>query len=79
MIPFGNIMNATPITDTATLGARVRGLRKTQGLTQEELGLAAGTGRRFIGELERGKPTCRVGEVLRVLAALGARVRVEAD
>jgi y4mF family transcriptional regulator len=66
-------------TDVAALGAAVRALRRAQGLTQGELGLAAGTGRRFVGDLERGKPTCRLGEAFAVLAALGAGLRLEAE
>jgi transcriptional regulator with XRE-family HTH domain len=36
------------------LGARIRELRKTAGLTQEELGEKADQNYKFIGELERG-------------------------
>ena len=53
------------------LGVVIRKERRSQGLRQEELALAAGTGRRFISEVERGKTTARFGDVLRVLDALG--------
>lgn len=59
---------------SAELGRIVRGERRAQGLTQDALAMAAGTGTRFVGDLERGKLTCRLGETLRVLAALGLEV-----
>ena len=39
--------------------------------TQADLALAAGVGLRFIVELEAGKPTVRLEQVLRVVDALG--------
>jgi len=53
------------------LGAIVRQTRKSLRLTQPQLALAAGVGVRFIVELEAGKPTVRLENVLRVLQALG--------
>lgn len=53
------------------LGSLVRSIRRQKGLTQADLAAASGTGRRFIVELEQGKPTCRVGAVLHVLRMLG--------
>jgi len=58
---------------TATeIGLRLREIRKTQGISQETLAGLAGTGQRYISELERGKATARLGEMLKVLKALGA-------
>lgn len=59
------------------LGACVRAARRAQELTQADLAMAARTGARFVGDLERGKETCRLGETLRVLAALGLDLRLE--
>lgn len=56
---------------TAEIGARIREIRKAQGVSQETLAGLAGTGQRYISELERGKETIRVREMLRVLDALG--------
>ena len=56
---------------TAEIGARIREIRKSQGISQEMLSGLAGTGQRYISELERGKETIRVREMLRVLDALG--------
>ena len=41
------------------------------GLTQPDLALTAGVGVRFIVDLEGGKPTVRLEQVLRVIDALG--------
>jgi len=43
-------------------------------LTQAQLALAAGVGVRFIVELEAGKPTLRLEQVLRVIDALGGEL-----
>jgi HTH-type transcriptional regulator / antitoxin HipB len=64
------------ITDPQSLGELVRLVRREQGLDQEELALAAGTGRRFIVDLERGKPTLQLDPTLRVLQTLGLQVEI---
>lgn len=60
----------------AELGARIREIRKSQGVSQETLAGLAGTGQRYISELERGKATARIGEMMKILNALGAGVYV---
>ena len=60
----------------ADVGARIREIRKAQGVSQETLAGLAGTGQRYISELERGKETARLGEMLKGLNALGAGVYV---
>jgi y4mF family transcriptional regulator len=59
------------ITSPQSLGTVLRASRKRLGLTQADLALAAGVGLRFIVELEAGKPTVRLEQVLRVVDALG--------
>ncbi len=67
-----------PSVDTpADLGAAIRQARRAQGLRLDDVALAAGVGIRFLSELERGKPTVRLEETLRVLAAVGLRLQVE--
>lgn len=61
----------TAIDSAQFLGAALRANRKRLGLTQSDLALAAGVGLRFIVELEAGKPTVRLEQVLRVVDALG--------
>ena len=63
----------------ADIGARIREIRKAQGVSQETLSGLAGTGQRYISELERGKATARIGEMLKVLNALGVGLYVLAQ
>jgi len=58
--------------DISSIGAKIRSIRKAQGVSQETLAGLAGTGQRYISELERGKATARIREMLKVLEALGA-------
>lgn len=48
--------------------------RRRQGLTQPNLAMVAGTGLRFVVDLEAGKPTCQLSKVLQVLSVLGVKV-----
>lgn len=72
-------MDATPIYNPKQLGELIRSRRRELGLTQTEVADVADTNLRFVSELERGKPTARLENVMRVLATLGieleARVR----
>lgn len=74
--------NAPPALLTATirhgedLGKLVRQLRTEQGLLQIDLAGLAGTGNRFIVDLERGKPTLQLQKVLDVLDLMGLEVVV---
>ncbi|MFI4983812.1 MAG: helix-turn-helix domain-containing protein [Rickettsiales bacterium] len=56
------------------IGKLIRDTRKSQGITQKQLSLVAGTGIRFIIELERGKETSHFGKVLLVLRTLGIKM-----
>ena len=56
----------------AAIGAKLRTVRKEQQVSQETLAGLAGTGARYISELERGKETARIRELLKLLDALGA-------
>ncbi|WP_314972612.1 helix-turn-helix transcriptional regulator [Comamonas testosteroni] len=64
------------IQTTEQLGAALRIARKQLGLTQPQLALAAGVGTRFIVDLEAGKPTVRLENVLRVIDALGGELQL---
>ncbi len=65
------------------LAAFIKKIRKTLGMTQADLAGASGLGVRFIGDLERGKPTCEIGKTLHLLTMLGieldARTRTRTD
>jgi HTH-type transcriptional regulator/antitoxin HipB len=56
------------------VGRLVRETRKGLGVTQKELALTAGTGLRFIIELEKGKETAEIGKVLTILETLGIQL-----
>ena len=64
----------TSIRSPQQLGDALRAARKQLGLTQPELALAAGVGVRFIVDLEAGKPTLRLENVLRGIDTLGGEV-----
>ena len=59
------------IRTTEDLGHAVRNARIAAGLDQITAAGLLGVGPRFLGELERGKPTVRLHLVLRVLERLG--------
>lgn len=66
----------TALRSTQQLGCALRAARKQLGLTQPQLALAAGVGVRFMVDLEAGKPTLRLANVLRVIAALGGEIQL---
>ena len=70
MAPMISIRTAEQLGDT------LRAARKQLGLTQPQLALAAGVGVRFIVELEAGKPTLRLENVMRVIDALGGELQL---
>ncbi|MEA2118988.1 helix-turn-helix transcriptional regulator [Halovibrio sp. HP20-50] len=67
----------TSIRQSEDLGKLVRQLRAEQGLLQIDLAGLAGTGNRFIVDLERGKPTLQLQKVLDVLDLMGLEVVVK--
>jgi HTH-type transcriptional regulator / antitoxin HipB len=75
--PIGTMTRVIATSTPSELGAALRQARKARGLRLEDLALAAGVGVRFVSELERGKPTVRLAETLRVASALGVRVTLE--
>lgn len=56
------------------LGALLRAHRKVCGLTLEQTAGVGNSGTRFLSELERGKPTVRLGKTLETLRLLGLEV-----
>jgi len=65
------------MTSSSEIGNLIRNERKRLGVTQKDVALAAGTGLRFLVELEQGKPTVQLGKVLQVLQALGMELEVK--
>ena len=68
--------DAALIRTTSDLGQVVRAARKGVGFDQAKAAGLAGVGTRFLGELERGKATLRMGLALQVLDRLGLEVWV---
>ncbi|MFA7578904.1 helix-turn-helix transcriptional regulator [Castellaniella sp.] len=66
----------TSIRSPQQLGNALRAARKQLRLTQPQLALAAGVGVRFIVDLEAGKRTLRLENVLRVIDALGGEIHL---
>lgn len=66
------------IVSAGELGRQVAEKRKQDGLTQAALAGYCGVGPRFVGELERGKPTVRLDKALQVLEGLGLELTVKA-
>src|SRR6476469_5676231 len=54
-------------------GLLIRSRRKAMKMRQDQLALATGVGRRFLIDLEAGKPSCQLGRSLLVAEALGLR------
>jgi y4mF family transcriptional regulator len=63
--------------DAEAIGDAVRLARRSLGLRQDELALAAGVSTRAIHQIEHGKPTSRLDSLAPVLEVLGLRLRVE--
>lgn len=68
--PIGIILSVSDI------GKVIRAKRKKDGLTQADAAALCGVGTRFLGELERGKPTTQIGKVLRMLQGLGLELQI---
>ena len=55
----------------SAFGSLIRSRRKALNMRQDQLALATGVGRRFLIELEAGKPSCQLGRSLLVADVLG--------
>ncbi len=65
---------------TATdLGAFIRERRVKLGMDQSDLAEKAGTSRKWIVEVEQGKPRAEIGLVLRALKTLGVSLEIAID
>ena len=61
------------------VGDFVRGERKRQGLTQQQLATKSGVGLNFVYQLEKNKPSVQLDSLNQVLRALGYCVSVMRD
>ena len=62
------------IQDAKQLGDAIRERRRELGVTQKDLAMTAGTGLRFIIDLEKGKPTCHIQKAFQVVRTLGLKI-----
>jgi HTH-type transcriptional regulator/antitoxin HipB len=67
------------IRNPTDLGAFIRERRMKLGLDQAELAEKAGTSRKWLIEVERGKPRAAIGLILRRLRSLEISVDLQAD
>lgn len=67
------------IRTASDIGALIRDQRKNQKLDQAELAKKVGVNRRWVLEVERGKPRAEVGLVLKTLDALGLTLLIEGE
>jgi HTH-type transcriptional regulator/antitoxin HipB len=62
--------------DLQRIGQLIRGERRAQGLTQDDLALLADLSRKTVADVERGKPTVQLATLLQILDALGLNLDV---
>ena len=72
----GSVEVEETVRSAEDIGRLLRGRRRQQGLSQEELAELADSHRNRIAELEQGRPTERVALILRTLNELGLEVVV---
>lgn len=60
-----------PIHIPKDIGVLIQRVRKSKNLSQQEMADLAGVGRRFLSELENGKPSLEFGKVISVANAIG--------
>ncbi len=60
------------------IGRHIRAIRKSHGMTQNDLCQLTGVNRRFVSELENGKVTAEIGKVLHVLKCIGCDITLRA-
>lgn len=65
------------VRNSREVGALIRDRRKSLGLDQQTLASRAGVSRKWLVEVERGKPGAELGLVLKTLGALALEVKIE--
>ena len=71
-------INRRMVATAGAFGSLIRRRRKALRMSQSELALVTGVGRRFLVDLEAGKATCQLGRSLLVAEALGLSLLVDA-
>lgn len=73
---FPSDLPLKPIRSASDLGQIIRRVRDSRNLSQQDFADLAGVGRRFLSELENGKPTLEFSKVLKVASAAGVTLFV---
>jgi len=60
----------------ANLGSAIRSRRRALKLTQEDLSDISGVSLRLVHELEHGKETVRLGNLIKILSSLGLHMEL---
>ncbi len=77
-IPSGNLtLHRRSIRSATELGSIAREQRVALGFKQEDLAGLGKTGTRFVGDLERGKPTVQLQMALDLLDLIGLEVIIQ--
>lgn len=71
---YNSVMKDIKRNTRNVLGERIRELRKSAGITQEQLGEKAELSYKFIGELERGQVNVSLDSIARIAEALGVKI-----
>ncbi|MFC0280360.1 helix-turn-helix domain-containing protein [Falsigemmobacter intermedius] len=72
-------MSVTGAAEAEAFGRMIRERRRELGLRQEDIVLSTGVGRRYLIELEAGKPTARIGPALMIAGLLGIYPTISAQ
>lgn len=70
-VAMAAIFRRVSVSSVVQIGAAGREARKREGLSQTELAARCSVGRRFVSELESGKPSAHLGKAIDVLDGLG--------
>ena len=65
------------INEMTQIAEAVRKARKKQKVSQTVLSQASNVGLRFVGDIERGKPSVQFDKLLAVLMSLGISLKLE--
>ena len=65
------------ISEMMQIAEAVRKTRKKQKVSQTVLSQASNVGLRFVGDIERGKPSVQFDKLLAVLMSLGISLKLE--
>ena len=78
IIPISNFrQQSQPVRSAAELGTLAREQRLTLSLKQQDVAGLGKTGTRFVGDLERGKPTVQLQMALDLLDLIGLEVIIQ--